>query len=318
MGKTMEATFAGGCFWCMVKPFDQLPGIIQVESGYTGGEKANPTYEEVCSEKTGHCEAIRIKFDPDKISYLELLRLYFISIDPTDPGGQFHDRGESYRPVIFYHSKEQEEAIRGYIDHLNKSGEFDAPIAVKVEPAKEFYRAEEYHQDYYKKNPLRYNSYYAGSGRYGFVKESHEKNDKRLKALKAKLNDIQYSVTQENETEPPFSGAYDHNFKDGIYVDVVSGKPLFTSADKYDSGCGWPAFTKPIERHSVYENTDFSHGMKRTEVRSSDADSHLGHVFEDGPKEAGGLRYCINSASLKFIPKEEMEKEGYGEYLKYV
>jgi peptide methionine sulfoxide reductase msrA/msrB len=308
------ATFAGGCFWCMVKPFDEQPGILKVVSGYTGGHTENPTYKEVCSETTGHYEAIQITFDPEVFPYEKLLELYWPQIDPTDPGGQFADRGDSYRTAIFYHNDEQKQLAEASKQQLEESGRFANPIATQILPAKPFYEAEEYHQDYYKKNKFRYSMYRRGSGRDRFIKENW-KDTGRDEELKKRLTPIQYEVTQNDATEPPFRNEFWNHTEEGIYVDIVSGEPLFSSRDKYDAGCGWPSFTKPINKEEVEENMDVSHNMVRTEVRSKAANSHLGHVFEDGPTEAGGLRYCINSAALRFVPKDKLEEEGYGEYV---
>ena len=315
MSAIKKAIFAGGCFWCMVKPFDELPGIISIVAGYTGGHIENPTYEEVCAHSTGHVEAVEITYDEDKMPYRELVEIFFRSIDPTDPEGQFHDRGETYHTAIFYQDEVQKEVAEKYKKELEKIGYFDKPIVVPIKPAMPFYEAEEYHQDYYKKNPLRYRLYYKGSGREKFIKDKWYRNPYDKEELKKRLNDLQYRVTQENATEAPFINEYDGHFEEGIYVDMVSGKPLFSSKDKFNSGCGWPAFSKPIIQNAVYDKEDTSHGMHRIEVRSSHADSHLGHVFEDGPRELGGLRYCINSAALRFIPKDRMEEEGYGSYI---
>lgn len=307
------ATFAGGCFWCMVKPFDEQPGIIKVVSGYTGGHKENPTYKEVCSETTGHYEAVQITFDPEVFPYERLLELYWPQIDPTDAGGQFADRGDSYRTAIFYHNEHQKELAEESKQQLEASGRFSEPIATQILPAKPFYEAEEYHQGYYKKNKFRYAMYRRGSGRDRFIKENW-KDFGRDEQLKTTLTPIQYEVTQNDATEPPFRNEFWDHTEDGIYVDIVSGEPLFSSTDKYDAGCGWPSFTKAINKDEVKENMDVSHNMVRTEVRSKTANSHLGHLFDDGPQDAGGLRYCINSAALRFVPKEDLEKEGYGEY----
>lgn len=307
------ATFAGGCFWCMVKPFDEQPGIIKVVSGYTGGHKENPTYKEVCSETTGHYEAVQITFDPEVFPYEKLLELYWPQIDPTDAGGQFADRGDSYRTAIFYHNEHQKELAEESKQQLEASGRFSEPIATQILPAKPFYEAEEYHQGYYKKNKFRYAMYRRGSGRDRFIKENW-KDFGRDEKLKTTLTPIQYEVTQNDATEPPFRNEFWDHTEEGIYVDVVSGEPLFSSTDKYDAGCGWPSFTKAINKDEVKENMDVSHNMVRTEVRSKTANSHLGHLFDDGPQDAGGLRYCINSAALRFVPKEDLEKEGYGEY----
>ncbi|MGE5579418.1 MAG: peptide-methionine (S)-S-oxide reductase MsrA [Bacillota bacterium] len=298
---TARATFAGGCFWCMVQPFAKLAGVKEVVAGYTGGHVQNPTYEQVCSGRTGHYEAVQVIYDPSELSYERLLDTFWDQIDPTDPSGQFADQGPQYRTAIFYHDEEQKRAAEESKAALDRSGRFDKPVATQILPAATFYPAEEYHQDYYKTNPEHYKRYKTGSGREAFIR-------------KHTLTPEQYRVTQENATEPPFRNEYwDHN-EPGIYVDVVSGEPLFSSLDKFDSGCGWPSFTKPIKEGSVVEKRDLSHGMVRTEVRSEVADSHLGHVFDDGPKPTG-LRYCINSAALRFIPVEGLEKEGYGEYL---
>ncbi|MFC0523247.1 peptide-methionine (R)-S-oxide reductase MsrB [Pontibacillus salicampi] len=306
-----QATFAGGCFWCMVEPFDERPGIKEVVSGYTGGTVANPTYEQVISGGTGHVEAVQITFDPAIFSYERLLDVFWQQIDPTDAGGQFADRGESYITAIYYHNEKQEELAEASRQKLEESGTFQKPIVTKILPVSTFYPAEEKHQDYYKKQPFHYKRYKQGSGRKDFI-ESNWKMQKNQQELRETLSPIQYQVTQENGTEAPFRNEYHDHEEEGIYVDIVSGEPLFSSKDKYDAGCGWPSFTRPIDAYFVDEHTDTSHGMIRTEVRSKEADSHLGHVFDDGPKDEGGLRYCINSAALRFIPRTQLEEEGYG------
>ncbi|MFK7696224.1 peptide-methionine (S)-S-oxide reductase MsrA [Paenibacillus sp. HJGM_3] len=309
------ATFAGGCFWCMVKPFDEQPGIIRVVSGYTGGHVPNPTYEQVCSDTTGHYEAVQITFDPTVYPYERLLETFWRSIDPTDPGGQFGDRGDSYRTAIFYHSEEQKAAAEQSKRDLAASGDFSKPIVTPIIPASPFYPAEDYHQDYYKKQPIRYKAYYTGSGREKFLKDQWKDKAKDTE-LRKRLTPLQYEVTQNSATERPFQNEFWDHKEAGLYVDIVSGEPLFTSLDKFDSGCGWPSFTKPIEDSRVSEHVDVTHNMIRTEVRSKDADSHLGHVFHDGPGPTK-LRYCINSAALRFIPLDRLEAEGYGEYRKW-
>ncbi|MHC0036625.1 peptide-methionine (S)-S-oxide reductase MsrA [Pseudoneobacillus sp. C159] len=311
-GKFELATFAGGCFWCMVSPFDEQPGIIEVVSGYTGGHKENPTYEEVCSDTTGHYEAVQITFDPAIYPYEKLLKLFWQQIDPTDAGGQFNDRGLSYRTAIFYHNEEQRSEAEASKAELAASGRFSAPIVTEILPAGPFYRAEEKHQHYYKRNPFHYNLYREGSGRAGFIRENWKKR-KSDEELREELTPLQFEVTRRNATEPPFRNEFWDHTEDGIYVDIISGEPLFSSKDKYDAGCGWPSFTRPIRRNEIEEKFDTSHGMRRIEVRSKTSDSHLGHVFDDGPGP-DHARYCINSAALRFIPKDKLEEEGYGEF----
>lgn len=308
-----KAIFAGGCFWCMVEPFDELPGIESVVSGYTGGHTDNPTYHEVLSGNTGHVEAVEITYDENIFPYEKLVELFWQQIDPTDDGGQFHDRGDSYRTVIFYNDEEQKETAEKSKQKLADSKKFSKPIVTPIKPVETFYPAEEEHQDYYKTNSFHYNLYKKGSGRKKFIEQNWKKTYDKDE-LKERLTPMQYTVTQENGTELPFKNEYWNHKDEGIYVDIVSGQVLFSSKDKFDSDCGWPSFSKPIASKSVTEDVDTSHGMIRTEIRSKEADSHLGHVFEDGPQELGGLRYCINSAALKFIPKADLTKEGYSEY----
>ena len=308
-----KATFAGGCFWCMEPPFRILKGVTDVKVGYTGGTKENPTYEEVSSGMTGHREAIQITYDPAKVPYNELLDIFWQNIDPTDPGGQFADKGPQYETAIFYDDAEQKRIAERSKDALNRSGKFARPIVTKIIKAGPFYPAEAYHQEYYKKNPVKYKLYKEGSGREAYLHKVWGETSK--KAPEKRLTPLQYEVTQECGTEPPFKNEYWDNKREGIYVDIVSGEPLFSSLDKFDSGTGWPSFTRPLEPGNLVEKEDKGLAMTRTEVKSKKADSHLGHVFLDGLQPAG-LRYCINSAALRFIPKEDLEKEGYGKYQK--
>jgi peptide methionine sulfoxide reductase msrA/msrB len=329
------AYVAGGCFWCTESDFEKLEGVHNVISGFSGGEEKNPAYKEVASGSTGHRESVKIEYDGDILDYHNIVSYHLRYIDPTDAEGQFVDRGFQYSPAIYYQSEEEQKIAEDVIMEFERARRFTGPLVIAVEQFKSFYPAEDYHQDYYKKSPIKYKYYRGGSGRDQFLEETWSKpeytpevsdvSDPKVtqeseykkpseSEIREMLTDLQYYVTQEEGTERPFDNEYWDNKEEGIYVDIVSGEPLFSSANKYKSGTGWPSFDRPLAPENVAEQEDRKLFFTRTELRSANADSHLGHVFSDGPKETTGLRYCINSASLRFVPKDQLEAEGYGEF----
>ncbi len=312
--KFSEIYLAGGCFWGTEHFLKQIDGIRETQVGFANGNTENPTYEDVCRRGTGHAETVRVLYDKALAPLEFVLGLYYKTIDPTSLNRQGNDRGTQYRTGIYYTDETDLPVIKKSLAELENS--LGKPVSIEVARLENFFPAEEYHQKYLDKNP----------GGYCHIEPELFELAKSAKpasrfskpddaALKKHLSPLQYEVTQNAATERPFANEYFDKFEDGIYVDITTGEPLFISADKFESGCGWPSFSRPIKSELLDERSDKSRGMLRTEVRSKNGNAHLGHVFEDGPRENGGLRYCINSASLRFIPKYLMEKEGYGDWL---
>ncbi|WP_414477884.1 peptide-methionine (R)-S-oxide reductase MsrB [Porphyromonas sp.] len=309
--------FAGGCFWGTEHFFKQIHGVKKTEVGYANGDIPNPTYRQVSSHNTGFAETVKVDYDPQQISLEKLIDLYFKIIDPTSLNKQGNDVGTQYRTGIYYIDLADADIIQKEVKRL--APQYRNPILVEQKILENYYPAEDYHQDYLENNPKGY--CHINPTLFELARQANRPMTKKFRRmsdaeLKQKLTPLQYEVTRHNATERPFDNAYYNEFREGIYVDITTGEPLFLSSDKFDSGCGWASFSRPIAGDLIKENKDLSHGMVRTEVRSKLGDAHLGHVFNDGPKEKSGLRYCINSASLRFIPKEKMKEEGYAEYLK--
>ncbi|MDL2253011.1 peptide-methionine (R)-S-oxide reductase MsrB [Ruminococcaceae bacterium OttesenSCG-928-I18] len=310
-----EIYLAGGCFWGTEEYLASIPGVESTEVGYANGKTQCPTYEQVCHEGTDHTECVKVLYREGELPLSFLLSLFYRAIDPTALNRQGPDTGRQYRSGIYYTDSMDEEIIRKSLEILQK--EYKEPLAIEFGPLENYWPAEEYHQKYLKKNPGGY--CHIDDAMFTLAKNARVDPGKYAKypenELKNKLNEEQFAVTQKNATEPPFKNEYWNHHKKGLYVDITSGEPLFISTDKFDSGCGWPSFSRPIDPSVVRELKDHSHGMRRTEVRSRVGDAHLGHVFDDGPREKGGQRYCINSASLRFISLEEMQQEGYADFI---
>lgn len=316
-GNLREIYFAGGCFWGIEEYFSRLPGVYDVTSGYANGTTENPTYNEVCSGKTGHAETVQVRYDPGIISLKTLAGQFFKIINPVSVNRQGNDVGSQYRTGIYYTREADKNILEAVMAGIQKN--HAKPLAVELRPLERYYLAEDYHQDYLKKNPGGYCHISFDSIKDVLVENNGQVDpEKYAKPSDAELKQLltpdEYNVTQKAGTERAFSGEFWDHKAPGLYVDIVTGEPLFSSADKFDSGCGWPSFTRPIDPAVIVKHADNSYGMKRIEVRSRVGDSHLGHVFDDGPRDKGGLRYCINSAAMRFIPYEEMDKRGYGEF----
>jgi peptide methionine sulfoxide reductase msrA/msrB len=302
---------AGGCFWGVEHFLARIPGVLETEAGYANGAKEDPTYQEVCSGDAGFAEAVKVVYDATRLGLSEILSLYYEIVDPMSLNRQGNDRGVQYRTGVYWTDPKDEGVVEKSLQELQAS--LPRPVRIESGPLKNFCRAEDYHQKYLEKNP---GGYCHIPKRYFELAERHSPESReRERGLRERLTPMQFHVTQRGATEPPFKNEHFSRFEPGVYVDVVDGGPLFLSTDKFESGCGWPSFTKPASADLVENLPDRSHGMVRVEVRGKKSGSHLGHVFPDGPPEAGGLRYCVNSASLRFIPKSEMEREGYGELI---
>ena len=305
---------AGGCFWGIEAYMERIYGVADAVNGYANGKTQNPKYEDLLYRNSGHAETVEVTYDPAKVSLEKLLYDYLKVVDPTSMNKQGNDRGTQYRTGVYYTDEKEKKVIQSVLE--KEQQKYSDKIVVEVLPLEHFAKAEEYHQNYLEKNPNGYCHIDLSLATEEIIdpKKYPKPSDEELKK---KLTDIQYRVTQKNDTEHAFSNQYWDNKAQGIYVDVATGEPLFSSKDKFESGCGWPSFSKPIEKNVVTYQEDNSYNMSRVEVRSRSGNSHLGHVFEDGPKELGGLRYCINSASIRFIPLDKMKEEGY-EYLMYL
>lgn len=310
-----ELYLAGGCFWGTEQYFANIRGVLETEVGYANGSTANPTYEEVCHRNTGHAETVKVVYDDSVVTLPFLLTLYYDVINPVSINRQGNDMGRQYRTGIYFTDRADEAPIRASIAELQKG--YREKIAIEAGPLENYYSAEAYHQKYLEKNPGGY--CHIAPAKFEQAKKAADPARRFARPsadeLKERLTDLQFAVTQESATESPFLNEYFNEFREGIYVDVTTGEPLFVSHDKFDAGCGWPSFSRPIDAALLTTKDDLTLGMVRTEVRSKGGDAHLGHVFPDGPADRGGLRYCINSAALRFIPRERMEAEGYGAYL---